>query len=88
MTIFYEAAIIGGAVTFGGGGGPLLSGFNSKVKKLTLLSGSRYFRGARYYRNSTVIIFHIYIAHFLYNTQMCFTTMFGELYQTANAVYS
>ena len=33
-------------------------------------------------------IFHIYIAHFLYNTQMRFTTLFGGLCQTANAVYN
>ena len=31
------------------------TGFNRSTKKLTLLSGSRYFRGGRYYRNSTVL---------------------------------
>ena len=50
----------GGGVTFRGrggryfqgkGGGALLSGFD---RKLTLLSGSRYFRGDRYFWNSTV----------------------------------
>ena len=45
--------------TFGGGerffsGVLLLSGLNRKVKKLTLLSGTRYFRVGRYFRNSTV----------------------------------
>ena len=35
-----------------------------------------------------IIIFHIYIAHFLYDTQMRFTILFGGLCQTANAVYN
>ena len=38
--------------------------------------------------NLITIIFHIYIAHFLYNTQMWFTTLLGGLCLTANAVYN
>ena len=50
--IFEGAATFWGIVTFGG---PLLLGFNRRVKNQC------YFRGGRYFRNSTVIFLGFFI---------------------------
>ena len=48
----HRATTFGWAVTFGG---TVTFGIQKESEKLTLLSGSRYVPGGRYYRNSMVL---------------------------------